>query len=473
MNSRPSLSLAILCFFIPTIALCQIPGSSIDIANGEIKASSAHVLDDWATLYFSGLEGWAKLQESVKSELENHPLVAHGTSDSLLKFDFKQNYYSIVFSTNKRSEDGEELRFFVHTPDPEPYTQRLPGEKTFFEVFISNTPTARLETSLMATRVQDPIIDKLPSFVSKQFDLSKIAGIFTLAGPSSEPLLYAHVSELRIPFTRASISIEDRITAFKAPDKDKINTSASRLAATREARLTRCTQVTAIALQERVARALEGDKSKQPIEKQWKDLKDALDQGLDAAMSEPSCTNNSTAALSDRVLEGQAITSISKQFLDLIAMPKPTEIKGKFSYENQPRERFSLGVLSGVIVSAHGSDTRAKVSNGKLIEDELKGSISMGILNIHPVKYDPKSQNLSPAERFRFFVGASFNPEFGIGGGVGVSLVRGLAVNLGYAALRVDSPSHGLKLGDSVEGKKNIFRNGRKQVAFLALSFNF
>src|SRR4029079_2691873 len=75
--------------------------------------------------------------------------------------------------------------------------------------------------------------------------------------------------------------------------------------------------------------------------------------------------------------------------------------------------------------------------------------LTMAMVNIHPAPYDAQQDRPTWAERFRLFAGTSITPDFGIGGGAGVMIVRGLTVNVGWANLFVKTPRAGLSIGQT------------------------
>jgi hypothetical protein len=149
------------------------------------------------------------------------------------------------------------------------------------------------------------------------------------------------------------------------------------------------------------------------------------------------------------------------------------EITENFKMFNRPLTRFSLGVVSSLIVSSAESDTRATIQSGDLTQDPLRGHMPMGVLNIHPVPYDAESDSMSWRERFRLFVGGILAPEFGVSAGIGLQLIRGFSINGGVGLLLIDTLKPGESIGEEPVDPDDPFEYGTATVLFFGVGYNF
>jgi hypothetical protein len=149
------------------------------------------------------------------------------------------------------------------------------------------------------------------------------------------------------------------------------------------------------------------------------------------------------------------------------------ELTETFKVLNRPLNRFSLGVISSLIVSSAESDARATIQSGDLAPDPLRGHMPMAVLNIHPVAYDDEADVPSWSERFRLFVGGVLAPEFGISAGLGIQLIRGFSVNAGAAVLLIDTLKPGETIGAEPLDPEDPFEYGTATVFFAGVGYNF
>jgi len=156
---------------------------------------------------------------------------------------------------------------------------------------------------------------------------------------------------------------------------------------------------------------------------------------------------------------------------DVIQGPEKASDSSKLF--NRPLTRFSFGLVSSVIAATSVSNPRVEIQSGKIAEDPVHGHMPMGILNIHPWAYDADAEDPSWKERIRLFVGGILAPEFGISGGVGVQLIRGLSVNTGIGVLLIDTLKDGEKIGFAPVDHENPFEYGTAAVFFIGLGYNF
>ncbi len=473
----------------------QVPSAPVDQVLMEIPVADPKILDTWAGLFYQ--HRWEDLQEAVRSTLDTsrleRPLLPAGAPapPPIHEFNFQRNYYRIAFVSRVAKSDGEEIQFLVHAGSLEPYANRLPGVDEFFDVFLDTQGDATMRSSYLSTRVPNPLVEKLPAFV-KQIDPTGLARLIGAGPEVDRPQLYVHVSRVKLPFRRATIAISDEMTVPPALDRKELGKASSefekslalRTAAGSNCALmvTRCldaalrgelgedvsTGPCPTALHEHPPTAEEAKKCKEPLsdggelrcfaERRMRKTYDAV-VGTHSTCIAATATDFSAAA------------KVEETYKTLLA-GAPTKVKKDVAYENVPLERFSLGALAAVIGSTSGDD-RIKLDSDKLAANPIAGTLSVAALNIHPKRFDPKTAKPTSAERFRFFVGACLTPEFGLGGGVGYSLIRGLSINAGYAWLRVDSIRKGDTLGQAPTRPKDPFEDGITELFFVGFGYNF
>jgi hypothetical protein len=142
------------------------------------------------------------------------------------------------------------------------------------------------------------------------------------------------------------------------------------------------------------------------------------------------------------------------------------------TYENVPLRRYSLGVVAGFAVGAD-DDQRAELKSDKVAVDPMNDVVTAITVNIHPKRYDPNALAMTPAERYRCFLGATYTPEFGLMGGVGIGLIRGLSVNVGYGVMRINEIRSGDEFGEAPSRPEDPFDNAAAGFGFLGLGYKF
>jgi hypothetical protein len=157
------------------------------------------------------------------------------------------------------------------------------------------------------------------------------------------------------------------------------------------------------------------------------------------------------------------------------AKPQPKKervVKGNTTYVNEPPTYATFGILTGGIVD-RGLEERVKVNKDVLQADPATGVLSLFIINLHPWGYSARAVKSSAAERWRLFAGTVITPDFGLAAGVGVQLIRGLALNGGYAFLLSDTLRNKDKIGGAPSNLKRPTKRGISGVLFVGFSYSF
>lgn len=212
-------------------------------------------------------------------------------------------------------------------------------------------------------------------------------------------------------------------------------------------------------------------KEKSEIESQLPKFFKQFDPKVLAGLLEAVPPRNRIHAVLSRVDLPYARANV--QIEDVVQQEKDKEIVKNFKLFNRPMTRFSLGVVSSIIVSSAESDIRATIQSGDLTQDPLRGHMPMGILNIHPAGYDAESESVTWRERFRFFIGGILAPEFGISAGAGLQLIRGFSINGGVGLLLIDTLKAGESIGEEPLDPEDPFEYGTATVFFAGVGYNF
>lgn len=482
----------------------------------QMPVAGPRILEQWATDYYSNR--WHELVSSIESTLTSAnglelPLLEGCDTAARHEFDFGRNTYRILFVSAVQDPEGDLVALVLAPGDEEPYSSRLPGIDQFFDVFLHIGEPGEIHSEYNSTAVANPVLEKLPSFV-KQVDLGGIARLVRDGPEGVQPMLYLQISRVDLPFSRASISVKDAAKIPAPFDSAKISSRAGELETSlnvREAGGAPCARRVASCLRQAVQAELlldkvaignalkaaakkencpDGDWTEYdpPEEKCGKPIIGTTDREkcylhpgegskarcLAEARIESvyaSVASKDAACTAATMDDFAAATKVESSFKKLV-QGKAVEAKAESVYSNVPQSYISLGVLAGVLGDT-GGDGRYKLDSGKISADPVTGTLSMAILNFHPWGYNPKSERLSWGERSRLFVGAVLTPEFGLGAGVGVSLVKGLSVNFGYAWMRVDTTRGGDAAGGAPSNLKDPFRNGVARSGFFGFSYAF
>jgi hypothetical protein len=451
-------------------------------------------------------------------------------------FDFATNTYRIVFVSQAQNPAGEVINFQISPIERDPYAARLPGVEKFFDVFLDYSGDGKLRSSFTSSATANPVVEALPGFVKQipltglanfvhlqqqGFELQANANLADIrkwrwsdADRPKPGAIYVSVGKVELPFDRGTVAIGDEAVippspvTFDAAESTKFLTSAAELRdhiVVREAGGSACAQYVArclydavaveignpsLTLQEASADCPNGawiqhqvppsdscgrfTEPKPDIAECYEAVSDGESKRCLAAhrISEVygSVTRANSACVSGGRLDFEAATDVEKAFLELTA-GDVVKAKRDSVYENFEQQRLSLGLIAAVIVDRSG-DPRVKVDSGKISADPVSGTLTMATVNFHPLGFDPKSMEPSRGERFRLFAGATLTPEFGLGGGVGYGIIRGLSVNLGYAWLRVDALKHSDRVEQAPSNSKDPFENGFSRVVFIGFGYS-
>lgn len=434
---------------------------------------------------------WATLQIASK-DLLKEALKASPTHT----FDSAANWYLVVFVATDSGEKPELIRYLVHDPIPAEFSLTLPGLEEVYQVFLSGNLEASYATKYDSERSAPPLAAQIPKFVG-QFDPSVLTGLLQSAGgpalfkvPSdpSKPryAIRAIVSKVQLPFARSTVTVTETLTVPHVPVPKALvaigkasDVLVASLAA-KQARLSECARGLAKELDDELDISLSPGSfpeckvnSADTSSKCWATLGTQLGTRYGSYMSAEAKPNGKCEALGPKELE--VVLGVDTSFRALAAGKKPAVASTSFKVTNRPLTRYSLGLVNAFITDDSGVDDRAKLADtNMLVADPIgSGPLVMGVVNFHPNRYDPDTPKMTPAERYRGFVGVSFSPEFGIAGGFAIGLVRGLSLNLGYALLVVDEPRSGEALDVPLMNEKDPLTQTTGGVVFVGLGYTF
>jgi len=425
-------------------------------------------------------------------------LKQHVTAPELDNLD--RDYYRVVWTGPDADDKPTVYTLLIHGHEVPEAGVRLPGVTTsgrvrLHDLVVSERASIRLETLYSSTRTDDPEVAKIPSFVEKSGVLGFLAGVPGIVLPAAAPPakqpgppppppppakprtgMTVAFYEPNLPMARADIAIRDYVTTGPPIDgflSDVRN--LSRDLPLREARGSACAKSLSVSHAVELQKVATGAAcSGSPLDG------DACLDAFDTALKTSFTMTIATQACKDEpVLPtcGDPVLFVDGAFHQALGNLGKNAQSGESKLANVPRSKYSFGLLTGVIVGdPFGGDVRAKISDDTrlYVEDPAGAALTMAIVNIQPWGYDPSTHRPSVGERLRLFLGTTLTPDFGVGGGIGVGILRGLSVNVGVAQLFVNSPKGGAsKLGSAPEDQRDPFKVGRLGVWFSGLSFSF
>ena len=347
------------------------------------------------------------------------------------------------------------------------------------QVFLAATPGTSLASVLTSTRVDDPLQGQIPAVTAAI--LPGLVGAIDKFAPTSPrmpvapppelaaakeirtPSFWASAGTIVLPHKRATVAIRDRaaVPASCVPTMTSLYEFEEQLRLTdareSEPALRHLARFSA-AVGAAFSTTCEVGKTCAPS------LEIPLNANLRTALADARTTP-------DR----EAVLAVDEALRKWLAGVTPTEVTGEFTLKNMPYQRYSFGLFAGAIVTDFGGSTRIKIDDNIVVEDPLSRSMTMVTLNIAFSPYDADSPKLTPQERGRYFIGAILTPEFGVGTGFSVALMRGVAVNVGVGGVLVSVPGKDLDVGSAVPANSPDDPDGLglKGVVFAGLSYNF
>lgn len=375
-----------------------------------------------------------------------------------------------------RATDGYQLQF--------PGVGGDSGRKVY-QMFLSARREDQLAAVYFSARQRNPLLEQVPEVAE-----AIVSPLLALAAATQGTIrtrmraltedtaaAWITVSAVALPFTRASIRLNARATTLLLTEKSVVDAAADLKTELElmDVRYSSCARGLAArhlkAITETVA--VEGAAC---VQKVGSECLRKLDPLFAAAYREQSPEPvNSGQTCGTVAAEVRGMQLVDQRFRTLILdrEMRSDATVADMELDNLPLERFSFGVVSGVLAGTFTSAQRVTVDDGVLVADPLRRQINMVVLNGSFRKYNPAAFDLSRAERFRWFAGTVITPSFGVGGGVSVLVVRGLAVNAGVAVLGVTGPADGQAVGSAPIDTHDPYKLEAVGGFFLGASFNF
>jgi hypothetical protein len=373
------------------------------------------------------------------------------------------------------------FRAVVHWPEPDAYSSDLPGIAGLTEVFLAGSVSARAASLYSSTAEKDPIGEQLPGFLQAVFGplSTMVAGVLggvtggvdarSFSAAPTPPHLGVTISGVVLPLARASIRLQmkakDFVTVREFTDVvARLGTTLlfdgagrSNPARTQIASLVNDLPVVAAA---NCAAAAGG--APLPVV-----CRTALDTAIKAAYDAAIAGTPSDADM-------DAIDEVDRQFRGLAVNALSASAELDMTFKNRPLTHFAFGAGSAVMVTAHLNRVRAKIQDdsGALVADPLPRVMTMAFVNWSPGGYDDSSSRPSVRERVRGFFGASLTPDFGVVGGINVSLKRGIGVVVGAGAL-FGNGADSAEIGEPPIASHDPFELATTKTVFVGISYNY
>lgn len=415
------------------------------------------------------------------------------------------DYYRLVWQAP--GADGKPAASYVvaHNGDVGEIANRLPGmsantSQQLFDILISQSDEAELRSIYVSTESADPLLAKIPDFIQR---LNFIGFAAATRGPlgaapaslgktrpetDSRPRTISYaLYRVDLPHKHAAIEGKDTIITPVTPRGfGDESAEISKAFALREGRQSICAQQLAakyalavgdISSQDvckltPLVRGVRGaDSAKETRAKEVAAcriaLTTALDVALESAVKSKECTG-------EPHLSSDPVLILDARYRELTGRLGQSIASGDFKLSNSPGARYSLGLMTAVVIGGLKiTSARAKVDSLLIAPDPMPSVLTMAIVNIHPVAFDRARVTPSWPERLAFFTGGVLTPDFGITGGGGVAVLRGLGLNAGFAWTFPNTLREGETIGQRPQNQNRPFRLGRARVGFVGLSFVF
>jgi len=473
------------------------------------RLSKAYVSGDWPVAILEARTLLNRLKtcplvEAKQNDETGEPEQKEREQSSAPLFDLERDYVHLLWvSTVPAAADPTVFSMVVHTADMPAYSRVLPGlagerPPRLLEVFLSENLDATVASFYVSKPLSDPLLDQVPQVVDKF--LGPMFATFDRIGPSiprilgeardartiRRPLIGYTIRTVVLPEARAGVEVTMR--ASQPVTRAQLEADVAKLA---------------VALR---VQGLSG-----PFATANRDVFRKL-QGLMADMPDKECRATGSAVACKRVLH-EAISDIMaaerrsvpadplRRDLDRLEDAlhafvdglKPTIVTGKASIDNSPLTHLTFGLLSSYAFYVGGSDLRAKVDGGKVVNAPLPRALQMVVLNMSVRGYQSKTtKRWIPEAFFQPFVGVVFSPDVGVAGGASFKLIANLGVNVGYAYMFIARPEDDLSFGAVLEEKikdaqgkdtsefryplelrQDPLQSGRLHTIFAGVSYNF
>ena len=381
-------------------------------------------------------------------------------------------------------------RLAVPQATTDAYTLDMPGIGTLdrtpglYEVFIAADERSSLVSIYTSTRTENPIlaqiVDVAGRVITPLFGLAsgvagEVARAAATAGapaPSATTPLFVTSSRLVLPWQRAHVSVKSQ--AQVPATTDRLKTAVDRIVANVELKELGRSQW---------ARKYADARGKRTVETAASCITGTLSADacshrfdadftsvFDACVTQKKCMPGATATDDDK----SGFAKVDETIRDFVSTGIASSVTAESTFANTPLTHFGFGLTTALVLEGWPSKVRVKLDDdGNVVADPLGRQVSMIVLNWSPAGYRESDPSPSKAERARLFLGAVITPDFGIGVGGSLLLVRGLAVNAGVGVLFSRGVANPDALRSAPTDPKKPFELSYTPFTFIGASFNF
>lgn len=427
----------------------------VEIGTGTIEREEFGRLNEYAlTLATNPSKASSLIAEDLASA------VVHLNKEGLTRGTPLLPYYSVVFVATPPGEaDPKIYRILLHrtASDSADLIDHLPGVRDFTEVFLSEDPDAKMDSSFSSSPVENPL--QAQALKAIKFTEGGLAGLIgrtqeiSSVRPATTPILsnrnekkpavHVTIRNVHLVDIRSTVSVStivsptvevDRGTLLKANDK-----TWAKLRRTRTL-ISSCADKLAKALHDNADKDLKSSANAVVNEADREEIRNnlvaAADNmlGLGDGPADADCnTDRHTADAAERIA---AIDETLSAYLNLFsADDKPLTSNDSFS--DTPLSHLDMGLAAGAILRIRGAERTKLNDAGNVVADPLSGLVSMAVLHWHPIAFDSATATPTAAERGSILFGFIVTPEPGLATGLSWTLFRGMNVYVSHDWLLV------------------------------------
>ena len=422
-------------------------------------------------------ENWPEVQTDIKKFLDDLDCTPQLPADG---------YYSVVFLNEGLTAPTLSRVLFHRDPAPEIYGNRV-GSYDLYDLKLLPDLGITVTSVYQASTAPNGAIAQLPGVVSK------LSGISIPPLPAGAPAPAA-AAELIAPQPSQPIIIEFVINVIKSPDafRGKIFATASVVPQVSVSdQLYLSAPLEAYMLDSLSRRATREDilfpgtiaKVNDNLVSSYNCCRNPKLPNCPSPNPPTTCPLEFPTVIQPVLAVNQELmryaTDLKLSYIGLFAFvtattqPSTPPLSTQYTFGKLTRWSFSLGV--GGTFPPFGNKPAKVVTNPDMTKslesDPQSPTLTFVAVDFHPIRYDETKFSPTRAERFRFFGGIALTPKVGLVGGVGYSLIRGLTLEGGFAALLSNVVSADTKFG-APDVKVETHR-GFYYVPFLALGYSF
>jgi hypothetical protein len=400
----------------------------------------------------------------------------------LNSIDLKSDYVVVAWPAVGAVSDRSLYTALVHTGDGL-HGRTLPGigsgsKARLFQILLAPSPLDRLagvyvsapepnaleaQLPLVAAAIAGPL---LVAMAAQQGTVAARQDALSTVDAPAAPA-WASVARVDLPFRRASVHVELRASVAPAAAAVQFQAVAlGRRMALVETPHVRCARELAAQLAAALG-SLAGICADGPgtcvqlADLQFSSLYEA---------QQPLCRGQTAAETRQNL---QALQRVDTAYRTYVGGLDRTVLAATLEVSNAPRSRYGFGIASGYLARPRTSATRARIANGLITADPLSRHLTMVVVTGAFRSYDTQRSSPGWSERTRWFAGTVIAPEIGVGAGLSLLIVRGLAVSAGLVVVAVPTPAAGEAFRSPPVDTVDPFRVGAVRGAFVGLSYNF